>query len=526
MSNDRLVGEATLQFSADVETGCGVVGKSACLELSRDGIAVGTLMLQYHILNIDKAFKVLRFDSSATPSCIVEAVSCVLSRPENVDRLVDSRPVEVLKTRPRDQIRNEVEKLVREFNKRSCTLLSSTSSGNIVDDLAPVARMILDYVSHLVGSSSDAQAVCIRWLGTFFAVLDESSALDRITSILHRFFHSARARFQDVKPVDIELKAIDIVDMRSFHNDILADKIPQETIIGRGSYAVIWRGRDQHTGKVYAVKTFQSDRCMQNRIPVWECNVCSQLVQDSHPNISRIYQVFQNPAVPLFSIVMELCTGGDLHQKICSVRCAAKDGALVYQAPGEALSWLGQIFAGIEYLHLERDMLHLDVKPANVVIDAEGTAKLTDFGFCCLGTKSNGDFICGVPPGSPEYIAPEVLQGSGYSYSADLYSYGVLSWILHTGGVQNRHGHFSPPCADWHPPKTEPLLTNWQRLHEVVLDPAADCAPPRLDANIEDLVLKLTFRGDGWQPLQHDDIRQHVVFKDSDLLPCRVSYAV
>jgi hypothetical protein len=519
------VGEATLNVNTDVEGGFGAVGKSVCLELHSDGVAIGTLMLQYHVCNVAKALKVFTLDSPATPFDIVEAVSCLLRNPENVDRLIDSRPPEIVEKRPRDQIRKEVDRLVSEFLKRYSALASSPSSQSIIQHLAPMARMILDYVSRIVGSSSDAVVIATHWLNTFFSGLQVNSAVGRITSTLRTFFASATIRFQDVKPVDSEGKAICIADMRSFHDTILADAVPQETVLGRGSYATIWRGRDHHTGKVYAVKTFQSDRCMQNRIPVWECNVSAQLAEGSHPNVNRIYQVFQNPAIPLFSVVMDLCSGGDLHQKICSARSAAQDKPPAYQAPAEALSWLGHIFAGIEYLHLEREMLHLDIKPANVAINSDGTAKLIDFGFCNLGKKSNGDFIFGMPPGSPEYIAPEVLQGSGFSSSADLYSYGVLSWMLHTGGVQNRHGHFNPPCADWHPPKTDPLATNWQRLLDAVLDPAAHRAQPLRDENAKDLILKLTFRGCSWQPLQHDDIRHHALFKETDLLSRCVSVA-
>lgn len=86
-------------------------------------------------------------------------------------------------------------------------------------------------------------------------------------------------------------------------------------------------------------------------------------------------------------------------------------------------------------MHLKMQTLLRDLKPDNVVLDDDGRAKLTDFGFGHFGAESAGEWTFGCPPGSPGYISPEILRQEKHRSAADLYSYGVLLWVLLTGGV-------------------------------------------------------------------------------------------
>jgi serine/threonine protein kinase len=294
----------------------------------------------------------------------------------------------------------------------------------------------------------------------------------------------------------------------------LAREVPREAVLGRGSYATIWRAKDRHTGKLFAVKTFNLSGVM--RIPMQECQVSVKIVEHSHPFVVKLHQVFRNPCMSAYSVLMESCSGGDLRDSICAAWNAAKQMNAPYQMPPQAMTWAAEVFLGLEHLHLKCEILHLDVKPDNVMVDDKGHAKLIDFGFSHLGTQSSGEFPCGVPPGSPEYVAPEVLLKEAYSYSADFYSYGVMLWVLLTGGTRGRHRNCVPPCAEWRPPNTEPLLSNWQRLEEVVKDPASAGAAA-MSEDAQNLILKLTQRGAGWTSCSHEDIRMHQLLTDSIL---------
>merc|ERR1712176_769536 len=107
------------------------------------------------------------------------------------------------------------------------------------------------------------------------------------------------------------------------------------------------------------------------------------------------------------------------------------------------------MFLALEHLHLTQPcMLVRDVKPANVVLtENQRIAKLTDFGMSRQGDYSNGTFSFSntLPPGTPDYVAPEVVAGQPYNYSADLYSFGVLVWVLLTGGLLIHKNTPAPP---------------------------------------------------------------------------------
>ena len=107
--------------------------------------------------------------------------------------------------------------------------------------------------------------------------------------------------------------------------------------------------------------------------------------------------------------------------------------------------------AGPRHLH-GMGMLVRDLKTDNVVLSEDlgrasgAVAKLTDFGLCKFGTEGTGDWTFGAPPGTPAYIAPEVINGQNYGRAADLYSFGAVIWVILAGG-HKAHGmacHDSP----------------------------------------------------------------------------------
>eukprot|EP00438_Fugacium_kawagutii_P011989 Skav206720 [mRNA] locus=scaffold967:151426:161350:- [translate_table: standard] len=144
-------------------------------------------------------------------------------------------------------------------------------------------------------------------------------------------------------------------------------------------------------------------------------------------------------------------------------------------------------------------MLVRDLKPDNVVLSDEGRlakplAKLTDFGLCRFGTEAiGGEWTFGAPPGTPAYIAPEVIRGQDYGKAADLYSFGAVIWVVLAGGIKvNGRTKVEPPCAAMaHKWDYSALALNHQLIANCIARPSENGAKALPSKDAEDLVLSL-----------------------------------
>lgn len=89
--------------------------------------------------------------------------------------------------------------------------------------------------------------------------------------------------------------------------------------------------------------------------------------------------------------------------------------------------YAAQVALAIEYIH-KMDLIYRDLKPENIMIDYKGFIKVTDFGFC-KRIKDRTYTLCG----TPEYIAPEIVQNKGYGKSIDWWSFGILIYEMSAG---------------------------------------------------------------------------------------------
>jgi serine/threonine protein kinase len=226
-------------------------------------------------------------------------------------------------------------------------------------------------------------------------------------------------------------------------------------ILGKGAFAVVRKCVHKETGVSYALKIIDKGkstpaprhRHSRAKSVMDEVEIMQSL---DHPNIIRIHEVF-NTTSKLF-IIMELLTGGDLMDTLIALH-----GQLIPEE--ESRQFVIQMVSALCYLHA-RDIVHRDLKPENILLTAEnsGLIKLTDFGMSRVA-NNHMQTVCG----TPMYLAPEALmslQGStdGYSKSVDLWSLGIITYILLYG---------EPPFDD---ESDVPLLVQVQQGRVVFYD--------------------------------------------------------
>ncbi len=141
-----------------------------------------------------------------------------------------------------------------------------------------------------------------------------------------------------------------------------------------------------------------------------------------HPNIVQIYDVGDVNGRPYFT--MEFVEGGDLAEQIQGVPQAARRAAALIATLADAIRAAHQ-----------NGIVHRDLKPGNVLLTADGTPKVTDFGLARRLQGEGGLTLSGVPVGTPSYMAPEQARGDrdAVGPATDIYALGAILYELLTG---------------------------------------------------------------------------------------------
>lgn len=218
--------------------------------------------------------------------------------------------------------------------------------------------------------------------------------------------------------------------------------------VGEGNFGKVKCAIDVETGQSYAVKILDKQKVFQYKIVDHIKREISTLKLIRHPHVVRLYEVLANKEK--IYIVLEFVTGGELLDKISG------DGEL---EESEARKYFQQLIDAVGYCH-SRGVYHRDLKLENILLDAKGNVKISDFGFSALPQHCRADGLLHTTCGSPNYVAPEVVADRGYhGATADVWSCGVILFVLLTGWLpfEDRNlavlyyrifkGEFS--CPDW-----------------------------------------------------------------------------
>uniref|UniRef100_A0A8C3K4K2 Protein kinase C n=1 Tax=Calidris pygmaea TaxID=425635 RepID=A0A8C3K4K2_9CHAR len=219
---------------------------------------------------------------------------------------------------------------------------------------------------------------------------------------------------EDIKPV------IDGMDGIKISQGLGLQDFDLIRVIGRGSYAKVLLVRLKKNDQIYAMKVVKKELVHDDEDIDWvqtEKHVFEQA--SSNPFLVGLHSCFQTTS-RLF-LVIEYVNGGDLMFHMQRQRKLPEEHARFYAA---------EICIALNFLH-ERGIIYRDLKLDNVLLDAEGHIKLTDYGMCKegLGPGDTTSTFCG----TPNYIAPEILRGEEYGFSVDWWALGVLMFEMMAG---------------------------------------------------------------------------------------------
>ena len=198
----------------------------------------------------------------------------------------------------------------------------------------------------------------------------------------------------------------------------LTDIYEIEEKIGNGKFGLIKKGINKKTRKEVAIKIMsKKDMTTQDlelvRTEIEILKICQ------HPNIIQLFEVFEN--LDYFYIIMEYCHGGDLFSYL--------EQRNFHLPEQQACKFMHKMCAAVYYIH-SYGIAHRDLKPENVLMtsnDDDADLRILDFG---LSKIIGPDEKCSEPYGTLSYVAPEVLLDIPYGKEVDLWSLGVITYLM------------------------------------------------------------------------------------------------
>lgn len=190
--------------------------------------------------------------------------------------------------------------------------------------------------------------------------------------------------------------------------------------LGRGKFGIVYACVENATKKSLAAKFIKTQR-KEDRVDVQREVEIMQKLQ--HPRLLQLYDAFDDGQKE-FVLILELISGGELFERVID-----DDFVLTEKA---CTLFLRQICEGLAYMHYEAQVLHLDMKPENILCLTKtgNRIKIIDFGLArCYDPKKKLQVLFG----TPEFVAPEVVNFDMVDPRTDMWSVGVITYVLLSG---------------------------------------------------------------------------------------------
>mmetsp|Transcript_1999 Transcript_1999/g.2312 ORF Transcript_1999/g.2312 Transcript_1999/m.2312 type:complete len:356 (-) Transcript_1999:233-1300(-) len=189
-------------------------------------------------------------------------------------------------------------------------------------------------------------------------------------------------------------------------------------LLGEGQFAVVYKCYSKDSGEEYAVKVIEKKNLTEQDKEGLKLEI-QVLTEVDHHSIVKLHDTFEMKGK--IYLVLELVKGGELFDRIVKKESYSER---------DAASCVQKIAGALKYIH-DKDIVHRDLKPENLLLVSETddtSVKLADFGFAAF-CKDELDDGCG----TLVYVAPEILRGKPYKTSPDMWSLGVITYILLCG---------------------------------------------------------------------------------------------
>ncbi|MDO9464291.1 MAG: protein kinase [bacterium] len=231
--------------------------------------------------------------------------------------------------------------------------------------------------------------------------------------------------------------------------------------IGEGGMGIVYKGIQISLNRPVAMKMLPQNLASDKDFVTRFKQEALSVAKLNHRNIIQVYDTEQLEGN--YFIIMEYIEGETLDELLKRKKALPLDFTLeILQQVGMALS----------YAH-KHGVVHRDVKPGNIMIAADGSIKVMDFGIAKV-QDSSVKTKTGMSIGTPEYMSPEQVKGTGVDSKSDMYAFGVLSYRMLAGELPFKG--------------KDPFATAYKHLHEDIPSPRAK--NPKISLETEEMVLK------------------------------------
>jgi predicted Ser/Thr protein kinase len=360
--------------------------------------------------------------SASTPPVTIamdplSMISAAISVAVSIDKLVTTLKRNVRECR---DVGGRVRRLVPILNDLR------ESFSKCPDSNVPAPTAFLDALINILGEAKELVASCADG-STASTVAKARKAFDKAWSAddIAQDFASVNQKIDSVLQELTLLQTTQLlVRMKSADGDLVGERFRKDpppqgpddenSILGRGSFAVTFRMVNSKDGRVYAVKRVNTIHAAESGVTrpalAKECEILQRL---THPHIARYFLDYDSHDDQYFNIVMELVEGGTLAKK---VMCTPAPTEV------EVVEWARQMASAMSYMHGE-GVLHRDLKPDNVMLTSSSKIKFIDFGLASAFTSKACQHT---QVGATTYASYEKLCGSGYDGRDDVWAVGCI----------------------------------------------------------------------------------------------------